>query len=1003
MCVKIVSLITLVALVLGALSSCAVIDYISSLGHAHKYEMKHDDTTHWEECKCGNKINEGVHIGGTATCLAQAVCSVCSASWGPLGSHKHARAEYTSAEHWYSCACGDIGERGSHEFVDGVCRCGYLDPVVPHTHKFRLLKYDNVSHWYQCVCGATEEKEAHCGGEATCLSAALCEVCNVRYGELAPHSIATIKKTDTQHSYICSCGKTILTEDHSFVDRTCACGYTLPPPAHTHSFTIQNHNSTSHWNECECGASDEAVFHFGGSADCDSLAVCEGCGESYGEFSHDWNNGEALLKPDGKNPGMVSYTCNLCEEKRTEIVDSDKVIVTRADLEEAIVAAAWAYYMKKDQLQYDSQLPTALEGAYNGISRLTQEVSPEYGTSDTTLYSVCSDYVYKSYLEGIGIRIYEDKYHPNGPATLVHWMVADNQPSGHLAYDTLGKEVVSSNGSFSEPIDDGDRDMAIVRWIDTSKYPTYIETQAFKEFVEIHDVTGSTAFYDWYTDGELRLVKTSSGGYQYYLDGEKVSSATVRNLMQAWVTKQVDGEYVNIRPGDIILFEGHTMMYIGGGRILDCSGNKYDTATGTDKVESNGGIYTRFNTIDWTITGKKNNSFYAIIRALDYYAYDVDGVLGNDIMMYEGESLSVTESTKSRIEYPAMDIDRTVDITPYGTAAKGETLTYTIKITNNTTDSNYKTYRKWKDGDSGYAGEAYKNLSVSEIIPAGTTFLSASAGYVLDGDSLCWTVDVAAGKSVTLTYTVTVTAEIGDIITAEGGYVASIPSNTISNRVGGAKLTGEQVAKLQEIANGGTAALAAYGTDLEFAENIFAELGIELNLASVSELVENLFSAEYFESIKSNGTLYTDRSQGISMFTKDENVSAEYADIAAMIVDGYYGGRRFVDVDIDCANEVGADIDYKLLNGTIVDFRTDFLEAGDILVYAQSSDRGNDTLSNEMAKVWVMIYTGNGTLIEMSLDGTAKVYTGAATTARLVAAYQNTNDIFFLLRPTQVG
>ena len=67
MCVKVVSLIALVALLLGALSSCAVIDYISSLGHTHKYEMKHDDTTHWEECKCGDKINEGVHIGGTAT------------------------------------------------------------------------------------------------------------------------------------------------------------------------------------------------------------------------------------------------------------------------------------------------------------------------------------------------------------------------------------------------------------------------------------------------------------------------------------------------------------------------------------------------------------------------------------------------------------------------------------------------------------------------------------------------------------------------------------------------------------------------------------------------------------------------------------------------------------------------------------------------------------------------------------------------------------------------
>ena len=56
-----------------------------------------------------------------------------------------------------------------------------------------------------------------------------------------------------------------------------------------------------------------------------------------------------------------------------------------------------------------------------------------------------------------------------------------------------------------------------------------------------------------------------------------------------------------------------------------------------------------------------------------------------------------------------------------------------------------------------------------------------------------------------------------------------------------------------------------------------------------------------------------------------------------------------------------------------------------------------------MKSVWVMIYAGDGVMIEMSLGGTAKVYTGTETTARLVEAYKNTYDIFFLLRPTQAG
>ena len=983
--VKLISLITITALLIGALSSCAMIE---SFTHTHEHKDKHDDATHWKECSCGDKIDEGIHIGGEATCINQATCSVCGAAWGPLGEHNYTRVDKTSSEHWYSCSCGAIGERGSHKFVDGVCKCGYIDPVTPHTHRYRLIKYDTTSHWYECVCGDKDTSEAHYGGEATCLAAAICEGCKIRYGEPAPHTPTTVRKTDTHHTYICSCGRTISTEEHSFDEnRACSCGFTLPPEEHKHSFTIENHDSTSHWNECECGASEDAVAHFGGSADCDSLAVCEGCGESYGDFGHAWNSGELIAKPDGDTEGMISYTCTKCGEGEARTVGSDKVIVTRAELEEAIVAAAWAFYMKKEQLQYDSQQITAVSATYAGTVRHTQEVSPEYGTSDNNIYLVCSAYIYECYLEAIGRRIFEAQYHPNGVLTTMLWICADNQmPEG---FNDLP-------ASTPQPRDENDRDMAIAKWIDTETYDDFLAESSFANRIETYDVDGSSAFYDWYEDGKIELVRTESGSYQYYLDGVAVSSADIKTKLIKWITKKVDGQYVNLRPGDVIIQEGHTLIHIGNGKILDCGGSKYNTSVGVDKVEANGAVYSRFNTINGTIS--KPGSFWAVIRPLDYYSYDVDGNLGNDIMMLDGEAITVKESTESRIEYPAMDIDRTVDITPYGTAAKGETLTYTIKITNNTNETNYI---KWKL-TSGYNGETYENLAVSELIPAGTVFLSASEGYTFDGDRISWCVDIPAGESVTLSYTVTVTAEIGEVITSDGGYVASIPSNSISNRVGGAKLTGEQIAKLHEIANSGTTALKEYGTDLAFAEAIFAELGIDLGLTTVSELVENLFSAEYFERMESVSCFYTHKTSAITMFTPDGEISKEYAHIAAMLVDGYYGGYRVFDHDEAKITELGAEgFDYTKMNGTIIDFRLDYLEVGDILVYAQSSDRGNTTLSHEMKEVWVMIYAGDGIMIEMSLSGTAKVYTGTATTARLVEAYKNTYDLFFLLRPTQ--
>ena len=36
---------------------------------------------------------------------------------------------------------------------------------------------------------------------------------------------------------------------------------------------------------------------------------------------------------------------------------------------------------------------------------MTEDAAPEYGTTDTTIYSVCSDFVYKVYYEALGHRL----------------------------------------------------------------------------------------------------------------------------------------------------------------------------------------------------------------------------------------------------------------------------------------------------------------------------------------------------------------------------------------------------------------------------------------------------------------------------------------------------------------------------------------------------------------------------------------------------------------------
>ena len=130
---KLICLLLMLAIFVGGLSSCGhthiYVDKQDDTAHwrecvcgdkvdevAHTYTDNHDNTTHWRECSCGKRVDEGVHIGGTATCQAQAVCAVCGTSWGRLSEHQYVEPAYNSVWHWYECECG---KKSAETFMHG--------------------------------------------------------------------------------------------------------------------------------------------------------------------------------------------------------------------------------------------------------------------------------------------------------------------------------------------------------------------------------------------------------------------------------------------------------------------------------------------------------------------------------------------------------------------------------------------------------------------------------------------------------------------------------------------------------------------------------------------------------------------------------------------------------------------------------------------------------------------------------------------------------------------
>ena len=168
----------------------------------------------------------GEHTGGSATCRVQAVCDVCGKSYGSLNANNHANIVDTEA---VSPTCGNSG-------LGVGTKCADCDTVID---KPAVIP----------VTGA------HTGGEATCKVQAACAVCGTLYGELNSgnhKNVVTIEGKDA------ICGTAGLTEGKKCAD----CDTIL----------------------VEQQEISPIGKHTGGKATCHEKAVCEVCGEHYGQL-----------------------------------------------------------------------------------------------------------------------------------------------------------------------------------------------------------------------------------------------------------------------------------------------------------------------------------------------------------------------------------------------------------------------------------------------------------------------------------------------------------------------------------------------------------------------------------------------------------------------------------------------------------------------------------------------------------------------------------------------
>lgn len=145
-----------------------------------------DDINHWHTCYFGTKFDITAHNGGEATCKNQAECSECGHSYGPLDASNHKGTTYLKNQKEATCyeegytgdiCCSDCNEK----IADGKS-------IAKNAHNpASVWTTDEHDHWKECQtvgCGNVIDKAAHSGGEATCKSKAVCEVCKAQYGDI---------------------------------------------------------------------------------------------------------------------------------------------------------------------------------------------------------------------------------------------------------------------------------------------------------------------------------------------------------------------------------------------------------------------------------------------------------------------------------------------------------------------------------------------------------------------------------------------------------------------------------------------------------------------------------------------------------------------------------------------------------------------------------------------------------------------------------------------------
>ena len=416
-----------------------------------------------------------------------------------------------------------------------------------------------------------------------------------------------------------------------------------------------------------------------------------------------------------------------------------------------------------------------------------------------------------------------------------------------------------------------------------------------------------------------------------------------------------------LQPGDLLTYmtsdvDGHLLIYLGdafgdgkeyflhstsatGGTI------RWDgDMAGFSPFEAGGSV--KLNTADEILFVRGGSRYLG--NALVFNVIRPSNVLADENGRY-----FLTPAAQSRLRYTGLECWKEADRPQYHDVLNGEDLQIFLTLTNHS--------------DTDYAG-----LRVTEPIPEGQSVLDISDGGQTGNGSIVWTLDLPAGQSIRLHYTVPVCADAGAVLTFASGLVGEIPTRSFQMQVAASRLTDAQNSSLLELADGALPAfLTDAGTvcDLELVNTFYREiLGIESGLpASFADLLSALTEQK---SALGSSTRYM-------QLKEPQQLDAAGAQLWKMLLQKHFSGRY--------ANSGTEEIHTRN-----IEFVEERYQPGDIFIGTADSRISTLIPSNLV----IQIYLGSGRVLVLR-PGSAEVDSFERTVACDLAM-----DFVFALRPT---